>query len=180
MMHSLSSHPSIDPTAYAPLLGAIAKGESGGNYNAYFGNPASSEIRFTEMTISEVLEWQANYVKQGSPSSAVGKYQIVNTTLAELVDQLGVDRGELFNPAMQDRLAIALLERRGAREYIARKLTHRQFAASIAKEWAGLPRMTGENPRQSYYSGDGLNSSTVTIEEINRAIAAFDKAANAK
>lgn len=180
MMSKLNSLPSIDSAAYAPLLSTIAKGESGGNYNAYFGNPSNSEVRFTEMTIDEVLQWQADYIRQGSPSSAVGKYQIVNTTLAELVDQQGIDRNELFSPAMQDRLAIALLERRGAKEYAARKLTRKQFAASIAKEWAGLPSMTGKNPERSYYSGDSLNSSTITVEEVNRAIADFDRAANAK
>ena len=65
---------SLDMAAYRPLLKVVAKGESGGNYNAYFGNPANEEIRFTEMTIAEVLHWQNEFVRQGNVSSAVGKY----------------------------------------------------------------------------------------------------------
>ena len=67
---------------------------------------------------------------------------------------------------MQDQLAVALLEKRGAREYIDEKITREEFAASLAKEWAGLPKVTGENPEHSYYAGDGLNKSRVGVEEV--------------
>lgn len=71
---------------------------------------------------------------------------------------------------MQDKLAIALLERRGAESFINKELTTEQFAASIAKEWAGLPKVIGENPSESYYASDGLNKSRVSIDDVKNAI----------
>lgn len=156
----------IDPAAFAPLLHLIARAESNNNYNAYFGNSTNATIDFTSMSIAEVLAWQSEYVQQGSPSSAVGRYQIINTTLAGLVRQLGIDTTKKFDKSMQDRLAIALLERRGAREYVNNEMTREQFAANLAQEWAALPKVLGDNPDESYYASDGLNRSRIGASEI--------------
>jgi hypothetical protein len=160
----------VDPATYAPLLQLIAKVESKGNYNAYFGNASNSSINFTAMSIAEVMKWQADHVSQGNLSSAVGRYQIVDKTLSGLVRQLGIDTNQMFDQAMQDQLAIALLERRGAESYINKELTRDQFAANLAKEWAALPKVIGEKPGASYYAGDGLNKSLVSVNEVMKAI----------
>lgn len=160
----------VDPKTYSSLLGTIAKGESRGNYNAHYGNAANSETKFTEMTVAEVLRWQEDYVKSGSPSSAVGKYQIIRPTLVGLVKQLNIDQSEVFGAPLQDRMAIALLERRGAVEYVDNKLTREQFAANIAQEWAALPKVIGENPETSYYAGDGLNEARISTDEVLGAV----------
>lgn len=169
---------SIDPAAYTPLLNTIAKGESNGNYNAYFGHADNTSVRFTDMTIAEVLKWQEDYVKQGSPSSAVGKYQIIRPTLQGLVKQLDMPPDTRFNEATQDQMAIALLERRGARAYLSKEMTREQFAANLAKEWAALPRVVGENPEESYYAHDGLNKSQIGISEIFDALATLENKAS--
>jgi muramidase (phage lysozyme) len=169
----------IDPAAYTPLLATIAKGESNGNYNAHFGNVTNTTIRFTDMSVAEVLQWQAQYVQNGSPSSAVGKYQIIRSTLAGLADQLGIAPDARFDETLQDRMAIALLERRGALDYLGRKLTREQFAANLAKEWAALPRVIGERPEESYYAHDGLNKSHIGVSEVFEALAALDSKAAA-
>lgn len=160
----------IPQTAYAPLLETIAKGESRDNYDAHYGNAGNSAIRFTDMTVAEVLEWQAAFVRQGSPSSAVGRYQFIRPTLAGLVKQLRIDPQARFDAALQDRLAIALLERRGSRAFVGKALTREQFAAELAKEWAALPRVIGDDPHESYYDGDGLNKSRISIDEVYRAL----------
>jgi len=165
----------VDPTAYTPILNTIARGESKGNYNAYFGNVTNSTVRFTEMPVAAVLQWQEAYVQQGSPSSAVGKYQIVRPTLAGLVQQLGIDPQTRFDEALQDRMAIALLERRGALDYVDKKLTREQFAANLAKEWAALPRVIGDDPAESYYAHDGLNKSQISPDEIFNALAMLER-----
>jgi conjugal transfer mating pair stabilization protein TraG len=156
----------IDPAAYTPILNTIAKGESEGNYNAYFGNAANATIRFTDMSVGEVLAWQQEYVHSGSPSSAVGRYQIIRPTLTGLVQELGLDPAVRFDKTLQDRLAIALLERRGSEAYVGQKLSREQFAANLAREWAALPKVIGDNPEQSYYAGDGLNASRVSIGAV--------------
>ena len=160
----------VDPATYAPLLDVIAKAESKGNYNAYFGNPGNSSVDFTKMSIAQVLEWQADFVRQGNASSAVGKYQIINTTLVGLVRQLGLNTSQPFDKQTQDNLAIALLERRGAEDYINKEVTSQEFASNLAKEWAGLPKVIGENPDKSYYASDGLNKSQVSVSEVIKAI----------
>ena len=161
---------SVNPESYKPLLGLIAQVESNGNYNAHYGNSRNTQVKFTEMSIAEVLQWQDNFVAQGNPSSAVGRYQIINGTLEGLVDQLQLNTEQKFDEPTQDAMAIALLERRGANEYVNQELTKEQFAANLAKEWAALPKVVGENPEQSYYAGDGLNASRVDPSTLLKAI----------
>lgn len=167
----------VDPAAYQPLLNTIAKGESNGNYNAYYGNGGNSDIRFTDMTVAEVLQWQEEHVKQGNPSSAVGKYQIIKPTLEGLVRQLQLDTQAAYDETTQDRLAVALLERRGAVAYVEKRLSREEFAANIAKEWAALPRVVGSNPHESYYAGDGLNHARISMDEVFFALEFLDNEA---
>jgi conjugal transfer mating pair stabilization protein TraG len=162
--------PRIDPTAYTPLLNTIAKGESNGNYNAYFGNTSNTAIHFTAMPVSDVLQWQESYVSQGSVSNAVGRYQIIRPTLAGLVRQLGINPKARFDQRLQDRMAIALLERRGSLAYVEKKLSREQFAANLSQEWASLPKIAGPNPQESYYASDGINKSQVSIQEVYEAL----------
>lgn len=170
MAYSFNDSSKIDPAAYIPLLDTIAKGESGGNYNAYYGDPANTAIRFTDMTVGEVQEWQQHHVSQGNVSSAVGKYQIIGPTFEGLVNELGIDKNEKFDEKLQDRMAIALLERRGSIAYASNKISREQFAENIAKEWAALPKTTGENPHASYYAGDGINKSNIAVDEVFEAL----------
>lgn len=161
---------SVVPASYQPLLDLIASVESRGNYNAYFGNASNSSIKFTGMSVADVMQWQKGYIAEGSPSSAVGRYQIVSTTLAELVQNMNIDPSEPFDEALQDRMAIALLERRGSVNYVNNKLSRHDFAANLAMEWASLPSIVGKNPDASYYAGDGLNKSLVNKDKVLGAI----------
>ncbi len=165
----------VDPQSYAPLLSTIAKGESKGNYNAYFGNATNTEINFTSMTVAEVMRWQEDYVRNGSASSAVGKYQIIRPTLNGLVRQLNINQQDIFNEALQDKMAIELLERRGSIDFVSNKISRDQFAANIAQEWAALPKIIGDNPNQSYYAGDGLNKAHINTDEILTAVQQLKK-----
>ena len=169
---SMNQRLQVDPVSAKPLLDLIARVESKGNYNAYFGNAGNTSIKFTEMSIADVLSWQEDFIAAGHPSSAVGRYQIISTTLKGLVQQLNIDTNQPFNEAMQDRMAVALLERRGATEYVNNQIDERQFAAELAKEWAALPKIIGDRPEQSYYASDGLNKALVGVDEILRAASA--------
>lgn len=161
---------SIHPAAHVPLLTLIARVESSDNYNAYFSNPNNSTIDFTSMSIEEVMAWQQDFVRQGSPSSAVGRYQIISTTLNDLVQELRIDTSEKFDKTMQDTLAIRLIERRGAVAYVNDEISREEFAANLAKEWAALPKIIGDNPQDSYYASDGLNKSRVKVNQVLEVI----------
>jgi len=164
----------IAPAAYVPLLNVIAEAESKGNYNAYFGHTANSKILFTNMTVAQVLAWQADYVQQGNYSNAVGRYQIVQGTLEGLVQRLDIDRNAKFDAALQDRLAISLLERRGSEEFADNELSQQQFAANLAQEWASLPKAVGPNPEESYYADDGVNKSLVGVDTVYGALVGLE------
>ena len=168
--YSMNQQLAVDPATCKPLLDVIARAESKGNYNAYFGNAGNRTTKFTEMSVGAVMGWQAAFIADGKPSSAVGRYQIISTTLSGLVQDLNIDTEQLFDEVMQDRMAMALLERRGVKAYANKHIDARAFAAELAKEWAGLPKVLGDNPEQSYYAGDGLNSALVASDEVLRAI----------
>lgn len=163
----------VIPASYQPLLNLIAGVESRGNYNAHFGNAHNTSVDFTRMSIAEVLQWQGEYVAQGSPSSAVGRYQIINTTLEGLVQDMKIAPEQLFDEATQDQMAVTLLGRRGSVEYANKEMSRQEFAANLAKEWASLPKVVGDRPDDSYYAGDGLNKSLVDKEKVFSAIDAI-------
>ncbi len=152
---------------YTEMLETIAKGESSGNYNAYYGNAGNSdEPDFTSMSVDDVLAWQRDYVENGSPSSAVGRYQFIRPTLEGLIEEQGIDGSEVFTAELQDRLAIALIERRGVHDYMDGNITREEFAYNLSQEWAALPKVIGEEPEESFYAGDGLNEVRISIDEI--------------
>lgn len=176
-LYSNTMSQNINPQAYTALLETVAKGESNGNYNAYFGSPTNNSLKLTDMTVAEVLSWQEEYVKAGSPSNAVGRYQIIQPTLEGLVTELKIQPSEKFDKNLQDKMAITLMDRRGAKDLIEEKLSKEEFAANLAKEWAALPKVIGENPSDSYYAGDGLNKSNIPVDTILNAVSEFEKAA---
>jgi len=172
-------HPrnAIAPEAYTPLLEVIAKGESQGNYNAYFGNVANKEIDFTRMTVAEVLAWQKRFVTEGHASSAVGRYQIIRPTLLGLVEERNLTTNEKFDKQLQDSLAITLMERRGAINFIRNEVSAEDFAHQLSKEWAALPKIIGDMPENSFYAGDGLNRSLIDSKTSLSAVMKFKELA---
>lgn len=141
-----------------PLLELIADKESGGDYNRIYG--AGHQTRpLTDMTINEVLAWQKDFVNNGSPSSAAGKYQIIRKTLASLKDEMGLTGNEKYDEAMQDKMAMTLLNRRGYESFLAGdpKMDEATFMQNISMEWAAMPE---DADGRSYYK-DGLNKALV-------------------
>ncbi|TDR28824.1 hypothetical protein [Aquamicrobium defluvii] len=99
------------------------------------------------MTLDEVDALQSKmlrYPDNSWNSSAVGRYQIVRTTLRDLRKELGLTGKERFDEKTQDRLAMALLERRGLSKWRAGTMSDTQFLNSLAQEWASLPTSKGK------------------------------------
>ncbi|WP_312529911.1 hypothetical protein [Paracoccus sp. (in: a-proteobacteria)] len=101
------------------ILELIAQRESGGDYNATLDNGrwTGGARNLVNMTLKEILALQSSMrtpenralYGNGQGSSALGRYQIVGTTLEGLIKDLGLTGNELFSPEMQDRLAEQLL-----------------------------------------------------------------------
>jgi muramidase (phage lysozyme) len=157
-----------------PLLDFIAKPESGGDYNVVWGRikPADRPKRpIVSMTIAEVLAWQES-IDARYQSEAAGRYQIMEDTLRPLPAAAGLKMYDLFNEANQDALATVLLRRRGLDKFLAGQISAEEFANNLAREWASLPVVTGPKAGRSFYAGDGLNKSHVSVEEFLAAVRA--------
>jgi hypothetical protein len=144
-------------------------------YDSWYGRgssrgPVAPPKLPTRMKVKEVIEWQNTHNPPGPETTAIGRYQIVDQpnarTLSNLVRTMGLTGEELFTAELQDRMADTLMEGRGLSKFKAGKITAKQFAREMSKEWAGLPVLedtVGARGRikrgQSYYQNDGINSS---------------------
>lgn len=157
-----------------PLLDFIAGPESGGDYGVVWGRikPADRPKRpLVSMTIAEVLAWQES-IDARYQSEAAGRYQIMEDTLRPLPAAAGLKMYDLFNEANQDALATVLLRRRGLDKFLSGQISAEEFANNLAREWASLPVVTGPKAGRSFYAGDGLNKSHVSVEEFLAAVRA--------
>lgn len=162
--------------AFGNFMDNIMGGESGGNYNAFHGNGNNQNIRFTDMTIGEVLDFQksGSWKRHGAQSSAVGKYQFIHKTLAEVVRASGISLDTKFTPAVQDKLIMyRLMTKRGMKDYLEGKMSAEEFLDSgLAKEFASLKTTGG----RGVYDGDGLNKASVSARKTLAALKAFKDA----
>jgi muramidase (phage lysozyme) len=162
--------------AFGAFMDEIIGGESGGNYNAFHGNGNNSSIRFTDMTIQQVLDWQnsGQWKKYGGKSSAVGKYQFIDSTLAEVVKGSGIDLNTKFTPAVQDKLILyRLMTTRKLKDYLDGKISDQQMLdGGLAPEFASLQKTNGRGE----YDGDGLNSASVSARRTIAALQRFKAA----
>lgn len=166
-----------------PLLEFIKKYESRGNYDIVWGgikgrhHPSKP---LTQMTIGEVLAWQDS-VDAYYMSEAAGAYQILEDTLRGLYRDAGLTLNSMYNRENQDKLALALLRRRGYDEFYAGRIKDEVFANNLAKEWASLPVVTNVVRREgkkvwtvqkgaSYYAGDGLNKAHAEVAPFLTAV----------
>ena len=160
--------PASTPGSVKGLLGIIGQHESGQNYNAIWPKASGNGTDFTKMTVNQVIAYQENYTEnQGKASSAVGRYQIIRKTLEGLKDDMNLSGNEKFDAAMQDRMAIRLLEQRGLNDFKAGRIPPEKFMDNIAKEWASMPNRHG----RGHYDGDGLNKVGVSTAPVRAAMA---------
>lgn len=156
------------------LLNFIAQPESRGDFNAVWGGIKAKDRPkrpLVQMTIADVLAWQDS-IDTRYPSEAAGAYQIMEDTLRPLPVAAGLLPSELFNEANQDALATVLLKRRGLDRYLAGSISAEDFANNLAREWASLPIASGPKRGRSYYDGDGLNKSHVSVDAFLSAVRA--------
>ena len=154
---------------YGKLLDFIGGLEAPQGYNQVYGKNRIEPL--DQMSVAEVFALQKKMVKENKTSSAVGRYQFINKTLAGLVDEMGIGLDEKFTPELQDRLAAQLLKRRGADAFLKGETSKEVFLNSLAKEWASVPTTAG----QSYYAGDRAGNKALTTSD--KALAFLDSVA---
>ena len=149
------------------ILSFITSAEAPHGYDqVYSGSRLAPPRPITSMTINQVLDWQDASVRAGSDSSAAGAYQIIRKTLRGLVKSLKLTGNELFDAAMQDRLAIALMREKGLDDFLARRISAETFGNRLAGVWAGLPKISGSGAGRSAYDGLAGNHATVSASRF--------------
>lgn len=148
---------------YRPLLDLIGltegtdKRRGGGPGRGYnetlaYGRLTGGDVELVSMTLTQIDALQTRMLQHRENiwnSSALGRYQIVRTTLRNIRKTLGLSGSELFDADMQDRLACFLLGQRGIDKYLAGRLSEDTLLLNLAQEWASLPTPSGKG----YYSG---------------------------
>lgn len=172
------------------LAANISKYESGkAGYNAYnkgtVGNtmiPSDKPIDFSKMTITEYL--RRGDLKKDDPDRlfAVGKYQIIPSTMRELVKQLKINPDTTYlDPATQDLLftnGLVGVRRKKVDAYVKGQSDDRDGAIlELAKEFAsvGIPYDMDVGKKKlkkgdSYYSGIGGNKAHNSPEQVGAAL----------
>jgi hypothetical protein len=154
-------------TGEQQLLDLIGQGESRGNYNALVygnkGTPGSADL--TNMTIAQVQEYQRGMIGRGHASTAVGKYQMIEKTLAEQVKKAGLDPTTTkFDQKTQDLLARQLIQQAGYGKKDTATVMY-----NLAGTWASLPQdMSG----RGRYDGYNRNQSVINPQDLHAALAA--------
>jgi len=165
----------VDVSGNGPggILGElIGKVESDGNYDAFnrgtAGDSVGQNIDLTGMTIGAIKAQQALH----GPGRlvAVGKYQLVPTTLNATVANLGIQDGEVFTPLLQEKMFRLFLirdKRPRLRDYIMGK--HDQIddaQTDLANEFASIPKPGGG----SAHANVGGNKALTTVIAVQAAI----------
>lgn len=121
----------------------------------------------SSLTIGEVKQVQLLMLKNGSRSTAVGKYQFIRGTLNELVTKLGLSDNTIFNADTQDKLAMQkLILNRGYDKWLNGKMSDRDFQKGLSKEWASI---ADPDTGKSYYH-QHVGTSDDKIKSIMKSI----------
>jgi hypothetical protein len=112
----------------------------------------------TDLTLAEIFAWIAATPRQ---NHAIGRYQIIPSTLRYLVEVEGLQSDQQFSPDLQDRLAIRLIQDAGLDAYMSGLATTAEFMDSLAYVWAGFPLANGK----SAYEGIAGNKATMSRKE---------------
>jgi muramidase (phage lysozyme) len=152
-------HAMPDPYyVYRPILDLIGHTEGtdrrkdgrparGYNETLAYGAYTGGNVELVSMTLNQIDALQTRMLKHPKNalrSSALGRYQIIRTTLRTLRQQLALTGSELFDKDMQDRMACFLLGQRGIDKYLAGRLKEDTLLFNLAKEWASLPTPAGK------------------------------------
>ena len=123
-------------------------------YDSYYrddkgGHPARPGKPVSQMTLGEIYAYQDQLLRSSLKNSPVGRYQFNKATLKDMQKQLGVSDDAVFDQAMQDRLADALLDAAGFQKYASGDMSAAQFHDNIAGRWASVEyRDTGKTRRE--------------------------------
>lgn len=162
--------PPLRKNPIVPVANVLAKGE--GDWNSVnrgrAGDTPGGIASVTGKSFSELTVGQVKSLQRGR-IYAVGRYQMIPSTLSYAVSKAGVATSERFTPQVQNRLLQALLDhkRPSIGAYIRGEHSNLNLALrAMALEWASVAWTNG----YSYYAGRGGNRAHVTRNEAALAL----------
>ncbi|CAH0343714.1 hypothetical protein [Rhizobium sp. CECT 9324] len=176
---------------YRPLFDLLGHSEGtdrGDGYNETLGygimldgkvtNGAGPDVVLTDKTLKHIDELQTAMLRDPDNkrwnSSAIGRYQVVRTTLRKVRKTLGLDDTMKFSKDLQDAIALHLLDGRGLSKYLSGSMTEDTFLNNMAKEWASIPTTTGTG----YYGNQ--SKTPVTPSQVRAVFAEVKKRLHSK
>jgi muramidase (phage lysozyme) len=170
---------------YRPLLDLIGYTEGtdeGDGYNETLAygkmldgkktRGSGPDVILTTMSLAEIDKLQTKMLADPDNarlnSSAIGRYQIVRTTMREIKRTLSLTGLEKFDADMQDRMACYLLGVRGIDKYLAGRLKEDTLINNLAKEWASLPTTKGKGHYDGQNARVGVARVRETLAEIKK------------
>lgn len=161
---------------YRSVLDLIGKSEGtdkGDGYNETLGYGAytGGDVDLVSMTLDQIEALQTRMLrhpKNKLKSSALGRYQIIRTTLRTMRQQLGLTGREKFDAEMQDRLACYLLGQRGIDKWLAGRLKLDTLIGNLAQEWASIPKPNGKGHYAGQNAGVSVSMVKAALAEVSR------------
>lgn len=158
----------------------VGKVESNNDYTAYNRTFPSLKAFYNtnidKMPISEIIDKQDN-----REYFAVGRFQLIPTTLKDAVRYLKIDISLKFSKDIQNKIfdeylitvkrpnIIAFLEGKGSVEDAMYDWA-KEFASAGVESGRKISRGRIAVGGESYYSGDGLNKAHLSIEDMRAAL----------
>ncbi len=154
------------PVARLKSLIAVAEAGPKGYDAVHVGGPRKPPKRPTQMTLREIAAWVK--ATPGQPH-AIGRYQIIPSTMRELIRRSGFSPQTRYSPQVQDAFADILLADAGLQKFQKGRISRKRFMNNLARIWAGLPTSNGK----SYYDGYAGNRATITLAFYRQQMAKF-------
>jgi len=149
------------------LLAMIALEEGPAGYNAVnLQAKVKPPKQPVDMTIAEIFKWIGDTPGQ---QHAIGRYQIIPSTLARLVEKLGVSHRARFDANLQDKFGRTLAREAGYDAFANGTLGPEKFMDKLAAVWAALPDQKG----RSVYHGIAGNRATISRAKYRSRMAAI-------
>lgn len=167
------------------LMALLNQYEGGGNYDTLFGHAqrpggAFAGTQVSNMNMGEALRFsdtRGDYARwvasrnKGVVATPMGAGQIVHSTLARLVRQLGIPLTAKFDAAMQQRLIEQL-----ARERLQRAKTPGAKREAIRSEWPGLKRASDAQLDAAIAQLEGQQAKSTALPTDAQGLAAVAQA----
>jgi len=146
------------------LIGHTEGTDKGDGYNETlaYGKLTGGDVNLVGMTLRDIDKLQTAMLRHPANkwnSSAIGRYQIIRTTLRGLKPTLKLSDDMLYGENMQDMLCLQLLKRRGIQGWLAGSRSTNSFLNQLALEWASLPKPDGKGA----YKGQGGQHSVALV-----------------